>query len=72
MARRLTQHPPEPTDDKDGCVHCGTALGDDGVPVLAGAGHTWVHGQCLAPWLARRRAKAERALEDMGVCVERQ
>ena len=67
--RWLTQYPPKPTDDVAGCVHCGADLGDDGVPVLAGTGHTWVHSRCHAPWLAKRRAEAERALAAVGVAA---
>ena len=68
----LARHPPEPIDDNSWCVHCGAALGDDGMPVLAGGAHTRLHSACHAPWLAKRRAEAERALEGMGVCVGRQ
>ena len=63
----LTQHPPTPTDDTTGCVHCGAALGDDGVPVLAGGAHTWLHSRCHRSWLAKRQAEAEQALQAMGV-----
>ena len=58
----MVMHPPEPTDDTDGCVHCGAVLGDDGVPVLAGGAHTWLHSACHQPWLAERRRKAVEAL----------
>ena len=63
----LTQHPPEPTDDGDGCVHCGNVLGDDGVPVLARNSHTWLHSACHPPWLADRRRHATEALSAMGI-----
>ena len=65
----LTMHPPEPTDDTTGCVACGAALGDDGVPVLAGGAHTWVHSACCTPWLAKRRGEAEQVLAAMGVAA---
>ena len=65
----LVMHPSEPTDDTTGCVHCSVALGEDGVPVLAGGAHTWLHSACHAPWLAKRRAEAERALAAMGVAA---
>ena len=67
----LTLHPPEPTSDNDGCVHCGADLGDDGVPVLAGSGHTWLHSRCHHDWLAGRRRQAAEALQAMGVGVAR-
>ena len=63
----LTQNPPPPTDDAAGCVHCGADLGEDGVPVLAGTGHTWLHSACHAPWLAERRRHATEALRAMGM-----
>lgn len=66
----LTIYPPEPTDDNDGCVHCGTDLGDDGVPVLAGAGHIWLYHGCLPTWMAKRRAEAKKALMAMGIGPE--
>ena len=65
----LVMHPPPATDDATGCVHCGQPLGDDGVPVLAGGAHTWLHSRCHPPWLAERRAEAERALAAMGVAA---
>ncbi len=36
----LVMHPPPANSEDDGCLHCGAALGDDGVPVLAGGTHT--------------------------------
>ncbi len=65
----LVMHPPPATDDSAGCVHCNAGLGEDGVPVLAGAAHTWLHSACHAPWLAKRRAEAERALAAMDIGV---
>ena len=69
VSQWLTQHPPPATDDSDGCVHCGAALGEDGVPVLAGGAHTWLHSACHPPWLAKRRAEAERALAAIGAAA---
>ena len=69
VAHWLTMHPPPATDDTAGCVHCGTALGDDGVPVLAGTGHTWLHSACHRPWLAERRRHAAEVLAVMDVGV---
>ena len=63
----LVQHPPEPTDGGSGCVHCGADLGEDGVPVLAGGGHTWLHSACHQPWLADRRRLAAEALRILGI-----
>ena len=58
------------TDPKlDNCVHCGAALGDDGVPVLAGGAHTWLHSACHPPWLAERRRHATEALRAMGIAA---
>ena len=68
----LVMHPPPATGDAAGCVHCGANLGDDGVPVLAGAGHTWVHSRCHHSWLAERRGLAAEALRAMGVEAARQ
>jgi len=48
-------------------VHCGADLGDDGVPVLAGAGHPWLHGRCHHDWLAERRREAAVALRAVGI-----
>ena len=67
VAHWLVQHPPEPTDDTTGCVACGAALGDDGVPVLARDSHTWVHSRCHSSWLADRRQQAAETLRAMGV-----
>ncbi len=69
VSQWLTMHPPPATEDSDGCVHCGADLGDDGVPVLAGTDHTWLHSACHPPWLAERRAEAEQALRAMGVAA---
>jgi len=63
----LVMHPPKPTDDNDGCVHCRQPLGPDGVPVLAGTAHTWLHSACHPSWLAKRRAGAEQDLRAMGI-----
>ena len=61
--------PPSATDAAAGCVHCEQPLGPDGVPVLAGDAHTWLHSRCHHDWLAKRRAEAERALAVMGVAA---
>lgn len=58
----LARHPPKPIEDKNGCVHCSASLDNDGVPVLASGASTWLHSACHAPWLAKRRAEAERTL----------
>ena len=63
----LVMHPPPATDDTTGCVHCGADLGDDGVPVLVGSGHTWLHGRCHHDWLAERRREAAVALRAVGI-----
>ena len=63
----LVMHPPPATDDNAGCVHCNAGLGEDGVPVLAGAAHTWVHSVCHPPWLAERRRQAAEALQAVGI-----
>ena len=65
----LVQHPPPSTDDSVGCVHCHQPLGPDGVPVLAGGAHTWLHSACHAPWLAERRRHATEALQAIGIEV---
>ena len=64
----LATHPPGPTDDIV-CVHCGADLGENGVPVLAGTGHTWLHSACHAPWLTERRHQAAEVMATMGVGV---
>ncbi len=63
----LIMHPPPATDDSDGCVHCGADLGEDGVPVLAGGAHTWIHSQCHHAWLTERRRHAAEKLSAMGI-----
>ena len=63
----LVMHPPPATDDNDGCVHCRQPLGHDGVPVLAGAGHTWLHSACHHPWFAERRRHATEVLRAIGI-----
>ena len=63
----LVMHPPPANSEDDGCLHCGAALGDDGVPVLAGGAHTWLHSACHPPWLAERRRHATEALSAMGI-----
>jgi len=65
IARELAL--PPATDDATGCVHCGQPLGEDGMPVPAGAAHTWLHIACHAPWLAGRRRKTAEALQAMGI-----
>jgi len=63
----LVMHPPPATDDNDGCVHCRQPLGPDGVPVLAGTAHTWLHSACHHPWFAERGRHATEALRAMGI-----
>ena len=63
----LFMHPPEPTEDTAGCVHCNAGLGEDGVPVLAGGAHTWIHSQCHHAWLTERRRHAAEKLCAMGI-----
>ena len=63
----LVMHPPEPTEDTAGCVHCNAGLGEDGVPVLAGGAHTWIHSRCHHAWLTERRRHAAEALHAMGI-----
>ena len=40
------------------------------VPVLAGAGHLWVHSECHAPWLEMRLHQAALELCSIGVCPQ--
>ena len=63
----LVMHPPPATDEHDGCVHCNAGLGEDGVPVVAGGAHTWIHSRCHHAWLTERRRHAAEALRAVGI-----
>ena len=59
---------PEPDTGPDCCAHCGgeTAPGN-ALPLLNGGGHVWLHPDCHAAWMKRRRAEAVAALFEMGI-----
>ena len=61
-------HHPVPENGPVQCVLCGgTTTTGDALPYLNGDGHVWLHADCHAGWMQRRRAEAVEALRGMGI-----
>jgi hypothetical protein len=56
MATRWRNENPLPASDRSACCHCG-GPGPD-TPVLADAGHAWLHQTCWAPMNEKRQREA--------------
>ena len=59
---------PAPNTGPDNCAHCdGATVPGGALPVLNGGRPVWLHGDCHAGWMRRRRGDAVGALRDMGI-----
>jgi hypothetical protein len=56
MVARWRNENPLPASDRSACYHCGRSAPD--TPVLADAGHAWLHQTCWAPMNEKRQREA--------------
>lgn len=61
LATRWRCENPLPANDASACAHCGGQKPD--TPVLAAAGHAWLHRECWVTMHAARQRLAEQAVQ---------
>jgi hypothetical protein len=66
IAHWMSVHLPPPTAPGE-CASCTSSLENDLLPVLAEAGHTWVHLCCWTAWESARKREAAAYLSRMGL-----